>query len=73
MGLDAHAVDTWHVGTMFENGQPYLVLAPDPAIAEGIRRIEDLMTGRVQGLGEEEFRAELAKQPARSPRQKKAS
>ena len=27
------------------------------AIAEGVRRIEDLMTGRVKGLTEEEFRA----------------
>jgi putative addiction module component (TIGR02574 family) len=26
------------------------------AIAEGVRRIEDLMTGRVQGLSEEELR-----------------
>jgi putative addiction module component (TIGR02574 family) len=38
------------------------VVAPavlNPAITEGIRRIEDLATGRVQGLTEEEFRAAL--------------
>jgi putative addiction module component (TIGR02574 family) len=29
------------------------------AITEGIRRIEDLATGRVKGLTEEEFRATL--------------
>jgi putative addiction module component (TIGR02574 family) len=29
------------------------------AITEGIRRIEDLATGRVQGLTEEEFRSSL--------------
>jgi putative addiction module component (TIGR02574 family) len=27
------------------------------AIGEGVRRIEELMTGRVKGLTEEEFRA----------------
>lgn len=31
--------------------------ATDAAIAEGVRRIEDMMTGRVKGLTEEEFRA----------------
>jgi putative addiction module component (TIGR02574 family) len=38
------------------------VVAPDSlneAIAEGIRRIEDLATGRVKGLTEEEFLATL--------------
>lgn len=38
------------------------VVAPDSlnqAIAEGIRRIEDLATGRVKGLTEEEFHATL--------------
>jgi putative addiction module component (TIGR02574 family) len=38
------------------------VVAPaslNQAITEGIRRIEDLATGRVQGLTEEEFRATL--------------
>jgi uncharacterized tellurite resistance protein B-like protein len=38
------------------------VVAPaslNRAITEGIRRIEDLATGRVQGLNEEEFRAAL--------------
>jgi putative addiction module component (TIGR02574 family) len=38
------------------------VVAPasvNEAIAEGIRRIEDLATGRVKGLTEEEFRATL--------------
>jgi putative addiction module component (TIGR02574 family) len=38
------------------------VIAPaslNQAITEGIRRIEDLATGRVQGLTEEEFRAAL--------------
>jgi hypothetical protein len=73
MGLDAHAVDTWHIGTMFERGEPYIVLAPDPAVAEGVRRIEDLMTGRVKGLSEEEFRAKLARQQGSSRRQKEAS
>ena len=29
----------------------------DAAIAAGVRRIEDMMTGRVKGLTEEEFRA----------------
>jgi putative addiction module component (TIGR02574 family) len=36
------------------------VIAPassDEAIAEGIRRIEALATGRIKGLTEEEFRA----------------
>ena len=31
----------------------------DHAIAEGIRRIEDIITGRVKGLTEEEYRAAL--------------
>ena len=38
------------------------VVAPDSlttAIAEGIRRIEDVATGRAKGLTEEEFRAAL--------------
>jgi putative addiction module component (TIGR02574 family) len=38
------------------------VVAPaslNEAIAEGIRRIEDLATGRVRGLTEEEFLATL--------------
>jgi putative addiction module component (TIGR02574 family) len=38
------------------------VVAPaslNEAIAEGIRRIEDLATGRVKGLTEEEFLATL--------------
>jgi putative addiction module component (TIGR02574 family) len=38
------------------------VVAPavlNQAITEGIRRIEDLATGKVQGLTEEEFRAAL--------------
>jgi putative addiction module component (TIGR02574 family) len=38
------------------------VVAPDSltaTIAEGIRRIEDVATGRVKGLTEEEFRAAL--------------
>lgn len=38
------------------------VVAPaslNEAIAEGIRRIEDLATGRVKGLSEEEFLATL--------------
>jgi len=30
------------------------------AVAQGIRRIEDLATGRVTGLTEEQFRAALA-------------
>ena len=29
------------------------------AVAEGIRRIEDVATGRVQGLTEEQYRAAL--------------
>ena len=39
------------------------VVAPDSlndAIREGIRRIEDVATGRVKGLTEEEYRAALA-------------
>lgn len=39
------------------------VVAPDAlneAIQEGIRRIEDVATGRVKGLTEEEYRAALA-------------
>ncbi len=38
------------------------VVAPDSltdAITEGIRRIEDVATGRVKGLTEDEFRAAL--------------
>lgn len=38
------------------------VVAPAPlneAVAEGIRRIEDVAAGRVQGLTEEQFRAAL--------------
>ncbi len=38
------------------------VVAPDAlndAIAEGIRRIEDLATGRVKGLTEEAYRTAL--------------
>ena len=38
------------------------VVAPVPlneAVAEGIRRIEDIATGRVRGLTEEEYRAAL--------------
>jgi len=38
------------------------VVAPaslNEAVLEGIRRLEDLATGRVQGLTEEEFRAAL--------------
>lgn len=38
------------------------VVAPESltaAIAEGIRRIEDVATGRVKGLTEDEFRAAL--------------
>ena len=37
-------------------------VAPEPlseAVREGIRRIEDIATGRVQGLTEEEYRAAL--------------
>jgi len=39
------------------------VVAPDSlndAIQEGIRRIEDVATGRIKGLTEEEYRAALA-------------
>ncbi len=38
------------------------VVAPAPlneAVAEGIRRIEDIASGRVEGLTEEQFRAAL--------------
>jgi putative addiction module component (TIGR02574 family) len=38
------------------------VVAPESlttAIAEGIRRIEDVATGRVKGLTEEEYRAAI--------------
>ena len=38
------------------------VVAPDSltdAISEGIRRIEDVATGRVKGLTEDEYRAAL--------------
>ena len=38
------------------------VVAPVPlneAVAEGIRRIEEIATGRVQGLTEEQYRAAL--------------
>jgi putative addiction module component (TIGR02574 family) len=38
------------------------VVAPDSltsVIAEGIRRIEDVATGRIKGLTEEEYRAAL--------------
>ena len=38
------------------------VLAPgtlNEVLKEGIRRIEDIVTGRVQGLTEEEYRAAL--------------
>ncbi len=38
------------------------VVAPVPlseAVAEGIRRIEDIATGRVRGLTEAEYRAAL--------------
>jgi putative addiction module component (TIGR02574 family) len=38
------------------------VVAPaalNEAVAEGIRRIEDVTTGRVKGLTEEQFRAAL--------------
>jgi putative addiction module component (TIGR02574 family) len=38
------------------------VIAPDSvtaALTEGIRRIEDVATGRVKGLTEEEYRAAL--------------
>jgi len=39
------------------------VVAPaalDEAVAEGVRRIEDIATGRVKGLTEEQFRATLS-------------
>jgi putative addiction module component (TIGR02574 family) len=39
------------------------VVAPEPlteAMAEGIRRIEDVAAGRVAGLTEEQYRAALA-------------
>lgn len=38
------------------------VVAPaalNEAVADGIRRIEDIASGRVQGLTEEQFRADL--------------
>ena len=38
------------------------VVVPDSlteAVADGIRRIEEVATGRVQGLTEEEYRAAL--------------
>jgi putative addiction module component (TIGR02574 family) len=38
------------------------VVAPEPlneAVLEGIRRIEDIATGRAQGLTEEQYRAAL--------------
>ncbi|MCI0534955.1 MAG: addiction module protein [Verrucomicrobiales bacterium] len=38
------------------------VVAPEPvseAMTEGIRRIEDIATGRVRGLTEEQYRAAL--------------
>jgi putative addiction module component (TIGR02574 family) len=38
------------------------VVTPDSlteAVAEGIRRVEDVATGRVKGLTEEEYRAAL--------------
>jgi len=38
------------------------VVAPEPlsvAVTEGVRRIEDIATGRVRGLAEEEYRAAL--------------
>lgn len=38
------------------------VVAPEPlseAVSEGIRRIEDVALGRVQGLTEEQYRAAL--------------
>ena len=38
------------------------VVAPSPlseAVTEGIRRIEDMATGRVEGLTEEQYRAAL--------------
>jgi putative addiction module component (TIGR02574 family) len=39
------------------------VVAPEPlseAMLEGIRRIEDVASGRVEGLTEEQYRAALA-------------
>ena len=39
------------------------VVAPaslNESLAEGVRRIEDIATGRVKGLTEEQFRAALA-------------
>lgn len=39
------------------------VVAPEqisPELLQGIRRIEDIATGRTRGLTEEEFRAALA-------------
>lgn len=39
------------------------VVTPEPlteAIAEGIRRVEDVAAGRVAGLTEEQYRAALA-------------
>jgi putative addiction module component (TIGR02574 family) len=39
------------------------VVAPEPlseAMLEGIRRIEDIASGRVHGLTEEQYRASLA-------------
>jgi putative addiction module component (TIGR02574 family) len=38
------------------------VVAPEPldeAVLEGIRRIEDVATGRAQGMTEEQYRAAL--------------
>ena len=38
------------------------VVAPEPlseAVSEGIRRIEDIALGRVQGLTEEQYRSAL--------------
>ena len=38
------------------------VVAPEPlseAVSEGIRRIEDIVLGRVQGLTEEQYRTAL--------------
>ena len=39
------------------------VVAPEPlteALKEGVRRIEDVATGRVAGLTEEQYRASLS-------------
>ncbi len=33
--------------------------SPNEEVLEGIRRIEDIATGRVQGLTEEQYRASL--------------